>query len=57
MKHHRPSEGLVKELESSMTMSVLLWSPVVRSSSGAVSRRRRRWWLFVTGYAPSLDRC
>ena len=57
MRHHRPSEGLAKELEPSMAMSVLLWSLVVRSSGGAVSRRRRRWRLPVTGCAPSLDRC
>ena len=57
MRHHRPSEGLAEELEPSMVMSVLLWSPVVRSSSGAVSRWRRRWRLPVTSCAPSLDRC
>ena len=31
MRHHRPSEGLAEELELSMVMSVLLWSPVVWS--------------------------
>ena len=57
MRRHRPSEGLAEELEPSMAMSVLLWSLVVRSSGGTVSRRRRWWQLPFTGCAPSLDRC
>ena len=57
MRHHRQSEGLAEELEQSIAMSVLLWSSVVRSSSGAVSRRKRQWRLAVTGCTPSLDRC
>ena len=39
VRRHRPSEVLAEELEPSMAMSVLLWGPMVRSSSGAVSRR------------------
>ena len=57
MRHHRLSEGMTEELEPSMAMSVLLWSPVVRSSGVPVSWRRRRWRLPVTGCTPSLDRC